>query len=66
MTLGEIIKELVLSENYLIARSNVSDEIISFIETTLPHDYELLREREDEYQRIISVLKKGLDVNNKI
>ena len=66
MTLGEIIKELVLSENYLIARSNVSDEIISFIETTLPRDYELLREKEEEYQRIISVLKKGLDVNNKI
>jgi hypothetical protein len=66
MTLGEIIKKLVLSENYLIARSNVSDEIISFIETTLPRDYELLREKEEEYQRIISVLKKGLDVNNKI
>jgi hypothetical protein len=66
MTLGEIIKELVLSENYLIARSNVSDEIISFIETTRPRDYELLREKEEEYQRIISVLKKGLDVNNKI
>ena len=66
MTLGEIIKKLVLSENYLIARSNVSDEIISFIETTRPRDYELLREKEEEYQRIISVLKKGLDVNNKI
>lgn len=66
MTLGEIIKKLVLSENYLIVRGNVSDEIISFIETTLPHDYGLLREKEEEYQRIISVLKKGLDVNNKI
>tara|TARA_R110002126_G_scaffold82497_10_gene202232 strand:- start:6131 stop:6325 length:195 start_codon:yes stop_codon:yes gene_type:complete len=64
MTLGEIIKKLVLSENYLIARSNVSDEIISFIETTLPHDYGLIKEK--EYQRIISVLKKSLDVNNKI
>lgn len=66
MTIGEIIKKLVLSENYLIARSNVSDEIISFIETTLPHDYGLIKEKEDEYQRIISVLKKSLDVNNKI
>jgi hypothetical protein len=66
MTLGEIIKKLVLSENYLIVRSNVSDEIISFIETTRPHDYGLLKEKEDEYQRIISVLKKSLDVNNKI
>lgn len=45
MTLGEIIKKLVLSENYLIVRGNVSDEIISFIETTLPHDYGLLREK---------------------
>ena len=66
MTLGEIIKKLVLSENYLIVRGNVSDELISFIEATRPRDYELLREKEDEYQRIISVLKKGLDVNNKI
>lgn len=45
MTLGEIIKKLVLSENYLIVRGNVSDEIISFIETTRPHDYGLLREK---------------------
>ena len=66
MTLGEVIKKLILSENYLIERSNVSDDMISFIETLRPHDYDLLKEREEEYQRIISVLKKSLDVNNKI
>jgi hypothetical protein len=50
---GEIIKALITTPNYLFLRVEVGDEFIDFVKTMMPSDYEYFREREEEYQKII-------------
>jgi predicted transcriptional regulator len=57
-TIGETIKTLVKAESYLVERSKVSDETIRFIKEMLPFDYELIQEKEENYQILIKLLKK--------
>lgn len=57
-TIGETIKTLIKAESYLVERSKVSDEIIRFIKEMLPFDYELIQEKEENYQILIKLLKK--------
>lgn len=64
-TIGVTIKTLVKTENYLVERSKVSDEIMAFIKEMLPFDYELIQEKENEYQELIKHLKKELQQDGK-
>ena len=56
-TIGETIKTLVKAENYLSERSKISDETIAFIKEMLPFDYELIQEKENNYQELIKLIK---------
>lgn len=58
-TIGETIKTLVKAESYLVERSKVSDEIIRFIKENLPFDYELIQEKEENYQELIKLLSSN-------
>ena len=56
-TIGETIKTLVKTNDYLSERSKVSDETIRFIKEMLPFDYELIKEKENNYQELIKLIK---------
>lgn len=55
MTVGEIMKALITAEDYNKVRMNVSDEFINMAKTMLG-DYEYIREKEEEYQKILQAL----------
>lgn len=56
MTVGEIIKMLKASEQYLIDRATVSDMMIEMIRTLRPDDYEEIREKEEHYLYVVQWL----------
>tara|TARA_R100000951_G_scaffold60687_1_gene50954 strand:+ start:1113 stop:1319 length:207 start_codon:yes stop_codon:yes gene_type:complete len=67
MTIGDIIKTLVNTDNYFEERGKISDTTIKFIKTTMSFDYQLFEEKENDYQSFILNLKNGLkDLHNKI
>ncbi len=67
MTIGDIIKTLVNTDNYFEERGKISDTTIEFIKTTMSFDYQLFEEKENDYQNFISNLRNGLkDLHNKI
>lgn len=49
MTVGEILRMLEKSENYLLDRVRISDEFINMIKNMMPDDYERIVEKENEY-----------------
>ena len=56
MTVENIIKSLVMAENYNEARMKVSDEFINMAKVMLG-DYEYIREKEEKYQELLKMLK---------
>jgi hypothetical protein len=59
MTTGEIIKQLINSEDYTQVRIGISDEFINFVREILPSDYDYFAEKEQAYQDLIKLLKDG-------
>lgn len=59
MTVGENIKELVNAVDYTAVRVGYSDEFIDFVKEMLPHDYDLLKEKEEEYQQMVKFFKNA-------
>lgn len=57
MTVGNIIKSLVMAEDYNEARMKVSDEFINMAKVMLS-DYEYIREKEEKYQELLEMYKK--------
>tara|TARA_R110001592_G_scaffold296913_1_gene567381 strand:- start:1076 stop:1279 length:204 start_codon:yes stop_codon:yes gene_type:complete len=60
MTIGDIIKKLVKTDEYFAERGKISDDTIDMIRTIMPFEYELFQEKENDYQEFISNLKNGL------
>jgi len=56
MTVGNIIKSLVMAENYNEARMKVSDEFVSMAKVMLS-DYEYIIEKEEKYQELLKMLE---------
>lgn len=56
MTIGDIMKSLVMAEDYDEARMKVSDEFINMAKVMLS-DYEYIREKEEKYQELLKMLK---------
>ena len=56
MTVGDIMKSLVMAEDYNEARMKVSDEFINMAKAMLS-DYEYIREKEEKYQELLKMLK---------
>jgi len=61
MTVGETIKILDKSENYLKDRLTVSDEFIDMVKTMMPCDYERIQGKEEHYLNLVSMLRDGLN-----
>ena len=61
MTIGEIIKMLEKSENYLKDRLTVSDELIDMVKAMMPDYYERIREKEKHYLSLVKLLKDAID-----
>jgi hypothetical protein len=68
MTVGEIIEQLSGCEEhqYLLERLKVSDEFIEMVREVLPMDYLLIRDREQEYQRLLVTLSEIKSSNSSI
>ena len=58
MTVGEIMKSLITAEDYNEARMRVSDEFINMAKAMLG-DFDYIREKEENYQKIMQVLKEA-------
>jgi hypothetical protein len=56
MTVGDIMKSLVMAEDYNEARMKVSDEFINMAKAMLS-DYEYIREKEEKYQELLKMLE---------
>jgi len=56
MTVGNIMKSLVMAEDYNEARMKVSDEFINMAKVMLS-DYEYIREKEEKYQELLEMLE---------
>lgn len=56
MTIGDIMKSLVMAEDYNEARMKVSDEFINMAKVMLG-DYEYIREKEEKYQELLKMLE---------
>lgn len=61
MIVEERIKMLIESEHYASVRVKTSDEFIDFLKTLRPKEYELIKEKEKEYQGFLSILKEILE-----
>jgi hypothetical protein len=58
MKTGEIIKQLITTDNYLETRMDIGDDFIELVKDFMPHDYEYLREREEAYQSLLKLFKQ--------
>ena len=56
MTVGDIMKSLVMAEDYNETRMKVSDEFINMAKVMLS-DYEYIREKEEKYQELLKMLE---------
>ena len=59
MTVGNIMKSLVMAKDYNETRMKVSDEFINMAKVMLG-DYEYIREKEDKYQELLKMIE---DIN---
>ena len=57
MTVGNIMKSLVMAEDYNEARIKVSDQFINMAKVMLG-DYDYIREKEEKYQELLEIYKK--------
>ena len=65
MTIHEIIKLLVTSDNYLEARLTVSDDAIDLIKEHMPSQYDLFAEKEEAFINLSKILQYGKIYNSK-
>tara|TARA_R110000796_G_scaffold139909_1_gene256086 strand:- start:144 stop:335 length:192 start_codon:yes stop_codon:yes gene_type:complete len=56
MTVGETLRMLENSENYLRDRITISDEFIEMARVMLPYDFERIQDKEKDYQDLICLL----------
>ena len=56
MTVGNIMKSLVMAKDYNETRMKVSDEFINMAKVMLG-DYEYIREKEEKYQELLKMLE---------
>jgi hypothetical protein len=56
MNVGETMKMLITADDYNSVRVRVSDEFISMAKGVLG-DYEYIKEKEEKYQELLSILK---------
>ena len=56
MTVGNIMKSLVMAKDYNETRMKVSDEFINMAKVMLG-DYEYIREKEDKYQELLKMIE---------
>ncbi len=56
MTVGDIMKSLIMAEDYNEVRIKVSDEFINMAKVMLS-DYEYIREKEEKYQELLEMLE---------
>lgn len=59
MTVGENIKELATAVDYNAVRVGYNDDFIHFVKEMLPHDYDLIKEKEEDYQQMVELLKNA-------
>jgi len=55
-TVGDIIKRLATTDNYLRERITVSDEFVNFVKDNLPRDYGYFAEKEASYQKVLQFI----------
>ena len=58
MNVGEHITKLVKAESYLEERLKVSDDFMDMVRTCMPSHYEYIKDKEENYQEIIKLLKR--------
>jgi hypothetical protein len=57
MTVGETLRMLEKSENYMLDRIRISDEFIDMVKNMMPSDYERIAEKEDLYIGMLNMFK---------
>jgi len=57
MTVGEILKMLESSEEYVRDRITVSDEFIEMAKVMLPYDFERIQTKEKDYQDLLDLIR---------
>ena len=57
MTVGETLRKLEKSENYMLDRLTVSDEFINMVKEMMPRDYERIAEKEQSYVDMLIMFK---------
>jgi hypothetical protein len=58
MTVGETLRMLEKSENYMLDRIRISDEFIDMVKNMMPSDYERIAEKEDSYIGMLNMFKE--------
>ena len=59
MTIGEIMKSLIMADDYNEVRVNVSDEFINMAKTMLG-DFKYIEEKEEKYQELIKIVRSNI------
>ncbi len=59
MTVGEIMKSLIMADEYNEVRVNVSDEFINMAKTMLG-DFKYIEEKEEKYQELIKIVRSNI------
>ena len=57
MTVGETLRMLEKSENYMLDRISISDEFIDMVKNMLPSDYKRIADKEEAYLKFLSDFK---------
>lgn len=57
MTVGETLRMLEKSENYILDRVRISDEFIDMVKNMMPSDYERIAEKEESYNQMLASFK---------
>ena len=60
MNIGEHLKKLITTDNYVEERMKVTDGFIDMVRDMMPRDYEYIREDEESYQELIKMLKSSI------
>ena len=59
MTAGEIMKSLIMADDYNEVRVNVSDEFINMAKNMLG-DFKYIEEKEEKYQELIKIVRSNI------
>ena len=61
MTVGEIMKSLIMADDYNEVRVNVSDEFMNMAKTMLG-DFKYIEEKEKKYQELIKIVRSNIQM----